>query len=159
MHDKWIFAAVLVQITSLIAYALEFIATVFGIRGLRPSFAVHEVIELMLMVSLLIGFAIGYRLFTDMRSRARRAEEQLGYASAAFHDLLLAKFDAWGLTATEKDNAILIVKGFSVTEMAKLRNKSEGTIKAQNSAIYRKSGLAGRAQFVSFFLEELTADL
>lgn len=159
MQDKVIFAAVLIQIGSLIAYALEFIATVFGIRGLRPSFAVHEIIELMLMISLIIGFIIGWKLFMDMRHRARRAEEQLGYASAAFHDLLIAKFAQWGLTPAEQDNAILIVKGFSVSEMADLRNKSEGTIKAQNSAIYRKSGLAGRAQFVSFFLEELTADL
>ena len=159
MQDKLIFAAVLIQICSLVAFSLEFVATVFGIRELRPSWAVHELIELMLIVSLLFGFLIGYKLFRDMRQRARRAEEQLGYASAAFHDLLLAKFEQWGLTRTEQDNAILIVKGFSVSEMAAVRNKSEGTIKAQNSSIYRKSGLSGRAQFVSFFLEELTADL
>lgn len=159
MQDKLILSAVIAQTAALLAFTLEFIASVFGIKGLKFSWAVHEIIEISLVISMLISFAIGLKLFAAMRKRTRKVEEQLAYASASFHQLLLAKFEQWGLTQAEQDNAILIVKGFSVSEMAALREKSEGTIKAQNTSIYRKSGLAGRAQFVSFFLEELTADL
>jgi len=39
--------------------------------------------------------------------------------------------------------------------MARLRDSSEGTIKAQSNAIYRKAGVSGRAQLLSLFIEDL----
>ena len=46
----------------------------------------------------------------------------------------------------------------SIAEIAALRETKDGTIKAQSNAIYRKSGVAGRAQLVSLFIEELMAE-
>ena len=42
--------------------------------------------------------------------------------------------------------------------MASLRNVSEGTVKAQTAAIYRKAGVSGRPQFLSLFIDEFVAD-
>ncbi|MEM9269998.1 MAG: LuxR C-terminal-related transcriptional regulator, partial [Pseudomonadota bacterium] len=48
--------------------------------------------------------------------------------------------------------------GLSNAEIAALRNTSEGTVKAQGNAIYRKAGVTGRPQLLSLFLEDLLDD-
>jgi len=40
-------------------------------------------------------------------------------------------------------------------EIARLRDTSEGTVKAQSNAIYRKAGVSGRYQLLSLFVDEL----
>ena len=54
--------------------------------------------------------------------------------------------------------ALFTIKGLSIQEIAGLRNTSEGTVKAQSNAIYRKSGVSGRTQLLSLFLDDLLAD-
>ena len=61
----------------------------------------------------------------------------------------------WGLTPSEKEVGLLILKGFSFKEIANLRSTSERTTRQQSLEIYRKSGLSGRAEFSAFFLEDL----
>ena len=47
------------------------------------------------------------------------------------------------------------IKGLSIADIARLRQNSEGTVKAQSNAIYRKAGVSGRAQLVSLCIEDL----
>ena len=67
-------------------------------------------------------------------------------------------FAEWHLTPAECDVAIFAIKGFSTHEMATLRGVSEGTIKAQTAAIYRKAGVSGRPQLLSLFIDGLVDD-
>ena len=39
-----------------------------------------------------------------------------------------------------------------------MRNTREGTVKAQNAAVYRKAGVSGRPQLLSLFIEDLMTD-
>jgi DNA-binding NarL/FixJ family response regulator len=43
----------------------------------------------------------------------------------------------------------------SIADIARLRQTSEGTVKAQSNAIYRKAGVNGRTQLLSLFIEDL----
>ena len=43
-------------------------------------------------------------------------------------DLLAESFDEWGLTRAERDVALFLIKGMSMTEIAGLR----GTVRAQS---------------------------
>ena len=61
----------------------------------------------------------------------------------------------WGLTEAEKEVAFLLLKGFSATQIAKLRKTSVKTVRTQMNAIYSKSGLSGRSELTAFFLEDL----
>ena len=45
--------------------------------------------------------------------------------------------------------------GLTTQEIASLRNTSEGTVKAQTNAIYRKADVGGRPQLLSIFIDEL----
>lgn len=66
-----------------------------------------------------------------------------------------AQLDEWKLTGAERDTALLLLKGFSHKEIASLTDRSERTVRQHAVAVYRKSGLAGRAELSAFFLEDL----
>ena len=65
------------------------------------------------------------------------------------------QFREWGLTPVERETALLLLKGYGHKEIAALQEKSERTVRQHSVAVYRKSGLAGRAQLSAFFLEDL----
>jgi DNA-binding CsgD family transcriptional regulator len=87
-----------------------------------------------------------------------RAREDLRRASGAFLTLLEERFAAWGLTFAERDVSVFLIKGMSTAEIAQLRDTSEGTVKSQTNAIYRKAGVSGRQQLLSMFIEDMIGD-
>ena len=50
---------------------------------------------------------------------------------------------------------MLIVKGYSLDEIAKLRHKSERTIRDQAAVIYKKANVKNRIELTSYFIEDL----
>ncbi len=52
----------------------------------------------------------------------------------------------------EADIAGPMLKGLPLRDIAALRRTSETTIRQQAQAIYRKSGLSGRAELAAYFL-------
>jgi DNA-binding NarL/FixJ family response regulator len=65
------------------------------------------------------------------------------------------QFGAWGLTAAEKDVALFLLKGYSHKDVARLTRRSERTVRQHAVSVYRKSGLAGRAELAAFFFEDM----
>lgn len=66
-----------------------------------------------------------------------------------------AQLERWSLTPAEKQVALLLLKGLGHREAAEVLDRSERTVRQHAVAIYRKSGLAGRAELSAFFLEDL----
>lgn len=66
-----------------------------------------------------------------------------------------SQLDKWELTKSEKEVAFLLIKGFSLKEIAEYRSTAEKTTRAQATSIYAKSELSGRSQLSAFFLEDL----
>ena len=65
------------------------------------------------------------------------------------------QFAAWQLSTAEREIGLLLLKGLSLKEIAEARGTSERTVRQQAFALYRKAGLAGRAELSAFFLEDL----
>ncbi|MCB9761830.1 MAG: helix-turn-helix transcriptional regulator [Alphaproteobacteria bacterium] len=65
------------------------------------------------------------------------------------------QFDRWELSPAEREVAMLLLKGLSHKEVADVREVSERTARKQARAVYKKAGLAGRAELSAFFLEDL----
>ena len=61
----------------------------------------------------------------------------------------------WQLTPTERQTALLLLKGYSHKQIADYTERSERTVRQHAVAVYRKSGLGGRAELSAFFLEDL----
>jgi DNA-binding CsgD family transcriptional regulator len=74
---------------------------------------------------------------------------------AALGSAIEDQFRVWRLTPAEVDIAGLMLKGASLKEIALARDTSEATIRQQAQAIYRKSGLSGRAELSAYFLDSL----
>lgn len=64
------------------------------------------------------------------------------------------EFIKWKLSATEKEIALMLLKGLTFKEIAKARCKSERTVRQQAGAIYAKSSLASRSDLAAYFLED-----
>ncbi len=97
----------------------------------------------------------------DLDRAVARGADWRGANGRALNDLAGAirdQFEAWGLTPAEADIAGLMLKGVSLRDIAGLRRTSQVTIRQQAQGIYRKSGLAGRAELAAFFLESLFED-
>lgn len=82
-----------------------------------------------------------------------RAESQ--QHSRGLGEAIDRQFQRWGLSPAEREVALLLVKGLSHKEAAEVRATSERTVRQQALAVYRKAGLAGRAELAAFFLEDL----
>ena len=54
--------------------------------------------------------------------------------------------------------AYFAIKGMSNAEISALRETSDGTVKAQMNAVYKKAGVVSRTQLLGYFIEELMAD-
>ena len=131
---------------------------VLGLLGLPPlNWTFRELVEIGASVGLLLGLSATAVLIHRMTRRADRVEGQLRAASGAFMELLDERFTLWSLTPAERDVALFVIKGLSTAEIAALRKTSEGTVKAQTNAIYRKAGVTGRPQLLSLFIEDLIA--
>ena len=95
----------------------------------------RELLEIWAAFGLVIGLVLGgFSLRRAFRER-NLAEERLRRASGAFMTLLAERFDEWALTPAEKDVALFAIKGMSTSEIAGLRNTSEGTVKAQTLSL------------------------
>lgn len=66
-----------------------------------------------------------------------------------------SRFDDWRLTPTERRIALQLLKGASHKRIARETQTSERTVRQHSVAVYRKSGLGGRAELAGFFLEPL----
>jgi len=148
----------LVQILCAVFFVSDILASVFGLRARPVSWRTRELLEIGAAIGLILGIVLGVvALRRSMRARDR-AEESLRLASGAFMQVLEERFDEWGLTPSERDVALFAIKGMSTAEIAGFRTTSEGTVKAQTNAIYRKAGVSGRPQLLSLFIDELMGD-
>ena len=83
--------------------------------------------------------------------RERAAQSLQGLASAVSQ-----QFSDWGLTAAEREVALLLLKGQAHKEIAAATGRSERTVRQHAIAAYQKAGVGGRAELAAFFLGDLT---
>jgi len=84
----------------------------------------------------------------EWRGRAEKILRGLG-------EEIDAQLRRWGLTDAERGIAVLLLKGYGHKEIAAMLDRSERTVRQHAVAVYRKSGLSGRAELSAFFLEDL----
>jgi DNA-binding CsgD family transcriptional regulator len=87
----------------------------------------------------------------ERSKNARLAGELLQVMRTQFHD--------WGLSASEGEVALLLIKGLSMKEIAGARAVKEKTIRSQAASVYAKTGLAGRHELAAHFIEDLMSEI
>jgi DNA-binding CsgD family transcriptional regulator len=148
---------------------------VIGLAGIidlaldRPSrwLSFHVVYEVTLILGALatalwLGRGWGSAAATNRRLRQSLVERQAErdawranaeQALAGLGAAIDAQFSAWGLTPSEREVALLVLKGHGHKEIAVRTGRSERTVRQHAGAAYEKAGLGGRAELAAFFLE------
>jgi DNA-binding CsgD family transcriptional regulator len=135
-------------------FLVDILADMFQIDIAAPWIS-HDEIELASTITLSLALiAIGIQIKQLLREH-RTVQDSVKVASGELLSVIEARFDDWQLSPSEKDIALLLIKGFSAQEIANLRNTRAGTVKSQSSAIYQKASVRGRNELVAFFMEDL----
>lgn len=125
----------------------------------RSELTAHTGVELLGVIALAIGASLSISQYSQLLRRNSKVERELAAASGAFQEVVEHYFRTWELTEAECDVALLSIKGVSIADIAVMRQTRPGTIKAQNAAIYRKSGVSNRAELLAVMVEELIGGL
>jgi DNA-binding CsgD family transcriptional regulator len=89
------------------------------------------------------------------RADSIRWRDQAGHMLQGIGALIDEQFAEWGLSPSEREVGLLLLKGLSLKSIAAARSSSEATVRQQAQAVYRKAKLTGRAELAAFFLEDL----
>ncbi|WP_417598268.1 helix-turn-helix transcriptional regulator [Pararhodobacter oceanensis] len=135
------------------------IVDVTTIRSRPVGYNTRELFEIFAILALVLSIAINVALIRNMLRRADAAEKGLMVARGAFQALVETEFDRWGLSRTEREVALFAIKGLSNAEIAEISQKSEGTVKSQSAAVFRKAGVQGRIGLVTHFMDEIIGDV
>jgi DNA-binding CsgD family transcriptional regulator len=159
MNRVWVIVPILaLQVVSAVFFISDILSAYIGIWTTPLSWELRELLEIAAALGLGVGVVFGAVSLWQAHRHRKIAEERLRRASGAFMDLLTERFAEWRLTPAEADVALFAIKGLSTAEIGSLRGTSEGTVKAQTNAIYRKAGVSGRTQLLSLFIEDLMRD-
>jgi DNA-binding CsgD family transcriptional regulator len=102
---------------------------------------------------LLVAVVILREQLEEVRNLPQPAE--VVEARRRLGEVISSQFSDWKLTASEREVGLLLLKGFSLKEIAALRGTSEKTIRQQASSVYKKAGLSGRHAFSAWFIEDI----
>lgn len=76
-------------------------------------------------------------------------------ATLAIAQAITDQLVTWGLSGAEMEVARLLLLGLSHREIGQIRGTTEHTARDQAQGVYKKAGVAGRAELAAFFLEDL----
>jgi DNA-binding CsgD family transcriptional regulator len=135
-------------------------------NNVKTHHIIQEVMLVLLSLGLFIYLAFDIRLRSQQalllannlkneKQRSENLSKQVLDTKKAFFNAMYEQFDTWQLTPTEKEVALLLVKGLTNNEIAVVREKSEKTISHQSSAVYKKAGVKGRHELVALFFDDL----
>lgn len=114
----------------------------------------HVASEGVALVFLVFGYVIAHAQLLRVRQAKAENKRLLMSLRGQFDTLIMGQFAKWSLSKAESDIALLSLRGMKICEIARMRATAEGTIKAQLSAVYHKSGLGSRTELLAYFMDE-----
>lgn len=136
-------------------------AALFFAYDISADLAADEDNLLHVSIESLIFIAIGVVLFHELnylrKLKVELSDERVKTArlSGELLGVMRNQFLQWGLSPSESEVALLLIKGLSMKEIAEARRVKEKTVRQQATSIYSKSGYAGRHELAAHFIEDL----
>ncbi len=92
---------------------------------------------------------------SKVRKQLESSNIRLRDGKKEYQEVIQWQFNEWALSPSEKEVALLMLKGLSIKEISQARSTQEKTVRKQASAIYDKSNLGGRHELSAWFFEDL----
>jgi DNA-binding NarL/FixJ family response regulator len=150
-----IFGLVIVQSLCGLYLLWEILSSLFGLPEIPLRWEWREGVEVAVILALILGAAASARLGVLAQKEIARAQSAHALTAGQFTREVEKHFAQFSLTPAETEIAWFLIKGMSIADIAALRGTREGTIRAQATVIYRKSGVKGKTQFLSQVVEDL----
>ncbi len=134
-----------------------------------PHFTLHMRLEVLVAIWAIVAFAVLWRYSYQQHQTNQQLQNSL---HSMQHSLLQSQtqakklvgelaaviqqqFNDWNLTKSEKEIALLLLKGLSLEQIAAVRETGEETVRQHASNLYKKANLPGRHGLVAFFFQDL----
>lgn len=133
-------------------------------QGVDIKHIVQESIIMLIAASAFIWLAKKYKSSKSLISNLQneldsiknvKQPKEVVAVKKQLSEAIANQFNEWNLTQSEREIGLLLLKGFSLKEIAALRGTAEKTIRQQSSSIYSKAGLPGRHAFSAWFIEDI----
>ncbi|WP_299085340.1 LuxR C-terminal-related transcriptional regulator [uncultured Paraglaciecola sp.] len=118
-----------------------------------------------IVIEFAVFLAISYVLFRELlhvkalNTEIRAEKSKTARLAGELFSVIRSQFEQWELSPSESEVAMLLIKGFSMKEIAELRNVKEKTVRLQATKIYSKSGYSGRHELAAHFIEDLMSEV
>lgn len=116
---------------------------------------VHISVELVVFIAISAVLAAELRHVGQLNRAISVEKSRTARLAGEMLQVMNSQFQTWGLSSSEADVALLLIKGLSMKEIAEARQVKEKTIRTQAANIYAKSGYAGRHELAACFIEDL----
>lgn len=119
----------------------------------------HTLVELIVFVT--VSFVLFHELqhVKSLNKEIDKEKSKTARLAGELFSVMQAQFVQWQLSPSERNVALLLIKGLSMKEIAEARHVKEKTVRLQASSIYAKSGYAGRHELAAHFIEDLMSEL
>ena len=144
----------IVLVSATLFFAYDIIADFLGDS---ESFF-HIAVELLVFLSITAILFIELRRVSQLSREISREQDKTARLSGELLAVMLDQFSRWGLSPSESEVALLLIKGLSMREISEARQVKEKTVRQQAMSVYAKSGHAGRHELVAHFIEDLMND-
>lgn len=119
---------------------------------------VHVLLESSVFVAALAALTLEIRRVRRLRRQVVEEQERAARLSGELLAIMRRQFADWGLSPAESEVALLLIKGLSMREISSARKVAEKTVRQQATAVYAKSGYAGRHELAAHFIEDLMGE-
>ncbi len=157
---------------SLLGYGLIFIVSFTDIVmdfEMMGEMNTHIIVEIIMGMIALIAFTVLLmwdrqqkkhlakikQTLAATRSQLNQSQIQTKKLMGDLSKIIQQQFQTWQFTQSEKEIALLLLKGLTLDEIASVRATKEKTVRQHASNLYKKAGLSGRHELVAYFFEDL----
>ena len=129
------------SIIVLVVSALYFMEDLYVDLIIEGEALTHIFLEggIFLAISLALGFEVRRAMILSSSISSNQAE--ITRLKKHLNEVIFDEFDQWKLTKTEKEIALMLIKGFSMQEISEVRNVKEKSVRQQATGIYSKANV------------------
>lgn len=152
--DRFVLSSILIFVTGFL-----FLDLVVDLIEGAPTY--HTIVQGIVTASTILGILWIWRKSLAVAVQLQTKRAKIGILTEKYKELSYGlslavdnQFNSWHLTEVEKEIGYLLLKGFSLKEIANYRKTAEITVRQQSARIYEKARLAGRIELSAFFMED-----
>lgn len=115
----------------------------------------HVLLEAGVFLIVLLALSSEVKKVINLSSAISFKQQEIKRLKKHMSEIIIEEFESWHLTKTENEIALLLIKGFSMQEIADMRSVKEKSIRQQATRIYTKAGVSNRNELTAYFIEDL----